>query len=64
MSQMPKNRDKMPDADIKTQAMCPDREDAYIRCSTVGLRHSCCRCISACPFIRCLKFFTDQAYNQ
>ena len=46
---MTKNRDKMPDTDAEMQATCLATRGAYVRCSTVGLRHLCCRCLSACP---------------
>jgi len=52
MPHMPRNTDKMPDANAKMQATCLDTRGAYVRCSTVGrLRHLCCRCLSACTFI-------------
>jgi len=45
----------MPDVDAETQgklhAWAVDTRGAYVRCLTVGLRHSCCRCFSACTFI-------------
>jgi len=45
---MTRNRDKMPDANAEMQVICLDARGAYIRCSTVGLRHSCGRYFSAC----------------
>jgi len=48
---MPRNKDKMPDANAEMQATCPDTRVRYVRCSTVGLRHLCCRCLSACTII-------------
>jgi len=51
----------MPDVNVETRATCLDRGCAYVRpwgditrtlgSTTVGLRNSCCRCLSACTFI-------------
>jgi len=47
---------KMPDPDAEMRATCLGTRDAYVICSTVGLHHSHCRCLSACTFIHSHSF--------